>query len=361
MKTSDRIALVYAGGTIGMQIKNGELAPPRNEQDFEKACKIVTDEFSDRYDVGVDFKYFDKKDSTERTPKDWVNLYEILKNLQESYSSIVVAHGTDTLANTSSAISYAFSHPSNPQESSQSSSIIFTASQQPIYTSSGDGKFNLYHSLEVSLQMQAHKLNRVVISLWDKVHLATRAVKNHDTRYDAFESPASQPIGRITASGVSISHFLQSIKLNPEISSPNFSEGVATLELSPSTPSGIIQLLSRTERTKVLILKTLGAGNVPSRLIPEIKSLSEAGGIVVITSPFAGGSVGSSVYELGAEAVRAGAIPAGDMVPPAVDAKCAWFIANGINDRKQFSEKLQTDYVGEISEESLKQIPDPHA
>lgn len=70
MNKSKKIVLIYAGGTIGMQPKNGELAPPKNEKDFQYACQEVVNEFQAENEVGVDFQYFDKKDSTERTPSD---------------------------------------------------------------------------------------------------------------------------------------------------------------------------------------------------------------------------------------------------------------------------------------------------
>lgn len=342
-----KIALVYAGGTIGMQPKNGELAPPKNEMDFQNACQVVVDEFQREYKIKVEFQYFDKKDSTERTPGDWMKIHSIIKD-SKKHIAFVVVHGTDTLANTASAISFSFGHPDLPGQSSLSTPVVFTASQQPIYKNGGDGKFNLYHALETALQMYKNEINRVVISFWDKILLGTRATKTHDRKYDAFDSPAIQPIGLITSGGIEISNFIYSLKRSDKTSS-NFSDGVSTIEISPSTAKGIITTLSEAKNTRVLVLKTLGEGNVPSRLIKEICEQIEKGKIIVLSSPFAGGSVGGSVYELGAEAIRVGAIPAGDMVPPTVDAKCSWLIGNGITDSKQFAKKLQQNHTGEIS------------
>lgn len=334
-----------------MHPKNGELAPPKNEKDFKNACREVVNEFFAEYKVGVDFHYFDKKDSTERTSADWIKIYSLLEKYQKRYSAIVVAHGTDTLANTASAISFAFGHPDFPGKSSLSIPVVFTASQQPIYKSGGDGKLNLYHGLETAWQMFQGNINRVSISFWDKVLLGVRTIKTHDKRFDAFDSPAIQPIGLITSKGVEMSHFINSLIKNHK-TSPKFSDGISTIEISPSTANGIITTMTEAQHTHVLILKTLGEGNVPSRLIKEIREQSKKGKIIVLNSPFAGGSVGSAVYELGAEAIRAGAIPAGDMVHSAVDAKCSWLIGNGIISRKEFAEKLQMNHAGEISEKT---------
>lgn len=352
MNKSKQIVLVYAGGTIGMKPKNGELAPPKNEDDFKEACQAVVDEFESEYGIGVGFQYFDKKDSTERTPPDWVKIYSLIEGYQKKYLAVVVAHGTDTLANTASAISFAFGHPDKPGGSSMSIPCVFTASQQPIYKSGGDGKFNLYHGLETAWQMSQGNIDRVAVSFWDRVLLGTRAMKTHDKRYDAFDSPAVQPIGSISSGGVEMSHFVSSLARN-NLSSPNFSDGISTIEISPSTADGIITTLSEAEHTKVLILKTLGEGNVPSRLIKEIREQSDKGKIIVLSSPFAGGSVGGSVYELGAKAISEGAIPAGDMVPPVVDAKCSWLVGNGITNRDEFEKKLQENHSGEISEKKV--------
>ncbi len=348
MEKTKKIALLYAGGTIGMQPLDGELAPPKNEKDFQDACQLVVNEFKSEHEVDVDFQYFDKKDSTERIPTDWVQIYNLLKEYQKNYSAVVVAHGTDTLANTAAAISFAFGHPDFPETSSLSIPVIFTASQQPIYKSGGDGKFNLYHGLETALKMSQSNINRLVISFWDKIFLATRVMKTHDKRYDAFDSPAIQPIGLISSGGIEISDFIGSLQHNDQ-SSPNFSDGISTLEISPSTANGIITTLAEAPTTRALILKTLGEGNIPNRLIEEVSEQSKKGKIIVLSSPFAGGSVGGSVYELGGKAIRAGAIPAGDMVPPVIDAKCSWLIGNGVTDRTEFAKKLQINHAGEIS------------
>jgi len=92
MNKLGKIGLVYAGGTIGMQPKNGELAPPENEKDFENACQIVIQEFQEKYELTVDFFYFDKKDSTERTPNDWVKFYTLLEKMNRKYLAVVVTH-----------------------------------------------------------------------------------------------------------------------------------------------------------------------------------------------------------------------------------------------------------------------------
>lgn len=348
-----KILLVYAGGTIGMEVKDGALAPPQDENDFQRACLPVVEEFERKVDKMVDFKYFDKQDSTERTPMDWINLCALISEIKNTYAAVVFAHGTDTLANTAAAISLAFGHPDFPGKSSLSIPIVFTASQLPIYKNGGDGKFNLYNALEVAIELAKKAINRVSISFSYKVLLGTRAMKNHDKRFDAFDSPAVQPIGLITAGGVEISHFVKSLPVLKK-NSHKFSEGITTIEISPSTPRGIITVLAETQKTKVLILKTLGEGNVPNRLISEIEEQTKKGKIIVLSSPFAGGSVGASVYELGAKAIKAGAIPAGDMVPPAVDAKCSWLIGNGITGRDDFAIKLQQNHAGEISHRKAK-------
>jgi len=96
-------------------------------------------------------------------------------------------------------------------------------------------------------------------------------MKTHDKNYNAFASPAFQSIGLINSIGVEISHFIASLQYNEEAKSSQFSSGIVILEISPETPEGMIELLSESQKTHVLVLKTLGEGNVPKRLIKEIE------------------------------------------------------------------------------------------
>jgi L-asparaginase/Glu-tRNA(Gln) amidotransferase subunit D len=173
----------------------------------------------------------------------------------------------------------------------------------------------------------------------------------HDKKYDAFKSPAVTSVGQITSGGVELSEFFHSFIGDREVSSPKFTTGVTMLEISPTMPEGIITLVAQAEENQVLILKALGEGNVPRRLITEIKTQARQGKIIVLSSSFAGGSVGRSVYELGAEAIKAGAIPTRHMTQQTIRVKCSWLVANGITERAEFAGKLQTNYVGEISED----------
>jgi len=42
------------------------------------------------------------------------------------------------------------------------------------------------------------------------------------------------------------------------------------------------------------------------------------------------------------------------MVPPAVSAKCAWLIGNGITEAQKFAEFFQKNHAGEITTKNTK-------
>jgi L-asparaginase/Glu-tRNA(Gln) amidotransferase subunit D len=88
--------------------EKGELTSPKEPKDFEKACGTVIQQFVKSRQVKVDFILFDTKDSSDRTPEDWTKLSVLMRKIQEKYIGIVIVHGTDTLAQTASALSLGF-------------------------------------------------------------------------------------------------------------------------------------------------------------------------------------------------------------------------------------------------------------
>lgn len=360
MEKSGTIVLVYAGGTIGMKERNGALAPPHNARSFENRCRPVTRQFSEHTGVTVEFVHFDKKDSSERISQDWTDIAKIIRSVEDQCGAVVVLHGTDTMHYSAAAVSLSFTDPEHPDISSQHVPIVFTGSQQPIYMVGGDGSFNLYHALDTAYIMMRRRIRRTVISFWNEVFLGIRTVKHSDKDYPAFNSPAVPAVGQISSRGTVLSGFLGSFKEDRGIFSPLFRETItAPVTLSPLTRKGEIYEKCDPEAPSIVIVKTLGAGNVPERFISEIERANREGHIIILCSPFAAGSPqgqredgeeDSAPYILGKRAIEAGAIPAGDMVASTLDVKCAWLLGNNITSREEFAPMLGKAHAEEVTE-----------
>ncbi len=115
--TDKKICLIYTGGTIGMHRDvNGVLRPPENPEDFlHLAPELDTSEF--------DFVPLLNKDSTNMIPADWTAIAEaIYERRKEGYIGFVVAHGTDTMHFSASAVALALG-------SNLNFPVVFTGAQ----------------------------------------------------------------------------------------------------------------------------------------------------------------------------------------------------------------------------------------
>ena len=81
-------------------------------------------------------------DSSEISIYHWQSLAEMIKENYVDYDGFVVLHGSDTMAYTSSALSFMFCGLKKP--------IILTGSQLPIGIIRTDGKENLITAIEIA-------------------------------------------------------------------------------------------------------------------------------------------------------------------------------------------------------------------
>src|SRR3989338_10043857 len=115
-----KILFLYNGGTIGQIPENrgGQivLVPPKDSEVFRNACEPIIKELKKEMDII--FEFVNAKDSTNMTPNDWERLIFRVKKAQddENYDGVAIAHGTDTLAYTSTALSLAL-HSKEPGKS----------------------------------------------------------------------------------------------------------------------------------------------------------------------------------------------------------------------------------------------------
>jgi L-asparaginase len=100
-------------------------------------------------------------------------------------NGIVVAHGTDTLEETSLFVALTVATPKP---------IVFTGSMRPTTAISADGPMNLYNTVAVAGSSQAKSCG-VLVVFNDQIQAARYVYKTNTTRLDAFQSVDRGPIG----------------------------------------------------------------------------------------------------------------------------------------------------------------------
>lgn len=361
-KKTKRILFLYNGGTIGQvpEKRDGQvvLVPPKDSKVFRAACEPIIRDLKQK--LQITFEFVTAKDSTNMTPNDWEKLIFRIRKAQdeESYDGVAIAHGTDTLSYTATALALAL-HGRDSKKSGLKIPICITGAQNPIYAPGGDGRFNLENLFRVLEQAIDMGVADVLVSFWDKVLLGCRSLKLSERRFDAFRSPSYPEVGSIDSNGVHLNTKLVQMKEHARgkiALAPKFGRGVISFELAPGIDPNIVLGFITSGGVSAMIFKSLGEGNVCSEgqynLIPVIKQATEEYMVpIFISSKFPGGNAVATHYEVGLAAIRAGGIPCFDHTDVAVDVKVRWLLGNGIaTNIAEFREAMKTSYAGEMTQ-----------
>lgn len=359
--TKNKVLFLYNGGTIGQVPEKKEnkivLVPPKDGNVFKNACGPILSHFAK--DFEIDFEIVTTKDSTNMTPNDWEKLIFRVKKAQDEqgYSAVGIAHGTDTLAYSSTALALALGG-TKPGESGLRVPVCITGAQNPIYEQGGDGKFNLENLFRTLREGINQGVADVMVNFWDRILLGCRTLKISEKDFDAMQSPAFPNVGSIDAAGVHINKNLVRKKENAldkiQIA-PKFGRRVVSFELTPGIEPSLVLGFITNGGLGAMILKSLGEGNVCSEgefsLLPAIKqAINEYMTPIFITTKFTGGNAMSTHYDVGYQAIKAGGIPCYDHTDVAVDVKVRWLIGNGIcSNIEEFRNAMKTNFAGEVT------------
>ncbi len=336
MKKISKILVLFTGGTITM-IKNadGVLGPAKDIQQIQKffpELKEIAEITSlDVCDI----------DSSDMTPETWQVLAQRIYENYQNYDGFVITHGTDTLAYTASALSFALPNLNKP--------VILTGAQKPISDLGSDSPFNIFNSFKVAV---SGAIREVAIVFDTKIMRGNRCSKRHAKKIDAFWSPQFPLLGEI---GVDIkyfphhdthhSHSHSRLKLQDK-----FDSNIISLNLFPGFMPTIFEKIIEEKIYKGIILRGFGAGNIPTNntIAPWIKRAIEQKIPVVLISPCPGGTTYLSLYQTGQAALKAGVISAKDMTWEASTVKLMWALAQN-SDFEKIRDIMEKNIAGEIS------------
>lgn len=361
MKDKSKVLFIYHGGTIGQMSKVVEgktvLTSPTDGKEFEEVCRPIIEGLKSNASMEVSFEVMTTKDSTNLAPNDWEKLIHRIKKAQdvEGYQAIGIAHGTDTMAYTTTAVALGLH---GKDKSGLKIPVVFTGAQNTVYERGGDGHFNLenlFRTINVAMEIGVAD---IIVNFWHRILLGCRMLKVSEKEFDAFRTPAYPDVGYIDSNGVHLDGKLVKNRTNSGeniVLSPKFGRGTVSIDLSPGLEPSIILGFIANGGISAMIFKSLGEGNVCSEgeysLLPAIKSATEDYATpILLTTKFAGGKVGSAHYEPGLLAIKAGGVTCGDHTDVAVEVKAKWLIGNAIcADADGFRKAMATSFAGEVT------------
>lgn len=313
MKT--KILVIYTGGTIGM-IKDPETAQLKSV-DFN----LIYDHVPELKRLNVELttiSFENPIDSSEINIENWKAMALMIEEAYNTYDGFVILHGSDTMAYSSSALSFMFDGLRKP--------IIFTGSQLPIGTIRTDGKENLITAIEIAAAKADNGealIQEVAVYFDYKLFRGNRCTKVSAEHFEAFKSPN---YSELASAGVHIiynyQYFYRTSK-NELTVNYDLSTNVALLKLYPGIDFNLYKGLFDINNTKAVILETFGAGNSPSSTIFRtlLEDFITAGGIVLNITQCNSGSVKQGMYATSSMFEQLGVISGIDMTTEAAVTK----------------------------------------
>lgn len=315
-----RICVLYVGGTFGMRptaagyVPDGALAA-------SLAAVLPAAGTGGMPDWEL-VEYARLIDSAEAGPADWHTIATDIAARYAHYDGFVVIHGTDTMAYTASALSFALRGLRKP--------VIVTGSQIPLCVPRSDARNNLLGAMQLAAE---HPLPEVGLYFHDRLLRGNRATKVASADLAAFDSPNHPPLARIGIDTVvDTARVLPMPAAEAFELAPSAGHEVAVLRLYPGLVVSRLQQMLAPPLAGVVLL-TYGAGNGPVSMPGFLHALGEAsarGTVVVNISQCLRGSVDPSKYATGSALAAAGVVGGYDMTVEAAVTKLHHLVAQGL-------------------------------
>ena len=337
------ILIIYTGGTIGM-IENPET---HTLQPFDFTHLIDNVPKIKMLDYTIENIQFNPPlDSSDMNPKYWMEMARAIEENFDRFDGFVVLHGTDTMSDTASALSFMLENLHKP--------VIITGSQLPIGEVRTDGEENLITALQIAAATDindAPMVQEVAILFENYLWRGNRSTKMSADNFNAFKSNNYPSLAKI---GLGI-HFNEEALMRAVMKRPlkvryAMDTNVMFLDLNPGISEEILRHQLSTPGIKGIVLKTFGAGNAPTYLwfLDAIRDAVDRGIVIVNVTQCVNGGVHTKRYLSGDRLAAAGVISGHDMTSEAAITKLMYLFGLGLPPA-EVRKYLECSLCGEVT------------
>lgn len=342
------VLILSTGGTIASRVdyRTGAVRSAISASDLYG----VVPELSDiaRVDTEIAFSLY----SENITQQHWSELAKtVAKRIDAGVDGVVIAHGTDTMAYTSAALSFALQNLPVP--------VIVVGAQRSSDRPSSDAATNLIGAVKAAGEAPFAEvglaMHEKVSDLGIVVHRGVKVRKCHTSRRDTFKSINGFPITRIQDGRVTMltDKYVGRDSKRKLVLKPSFSAKVALVKFYPGLDPAVIDWYVE-KGAKGILLEGSGLGHVSKFCFGSIKNAVAQGVVVALASQCIWGRVNMNVYDTGRDLLALGVIPTDDMFPETALVKLMWSLGQ-TEDPKEAVKLLKTNVAGEFSPRTLPQ------
>tara|TARA_Y100000310_G_C20483314_1_gene715728 strand:- start:47 stop:973 length:927 start_codon:yes stop_codon:yes gene_type:complete len=285
----------------------------------------------------------------------------VKKEAESGADGIIITHGTDTLAYTSAALSFALEYLNIP--------ILLVGAQRSSDRGSSDAFLNLLcacqyitksNFCEVGICMHESTEDKSCLIL-----SATKTKKFHTSSRDAFKSINTSPIARVYAKGsyenISSQHQTKQDEKTSKLKQTLFKENLK-IGILKAHPNLNAKEILNYKGFNGLIIEGTGLGHLPinemdkntkenSKILRAIKTMAKNMPLFM-TSQCTHGRINMNIYATGRKLKEAGILgDYNDMLTETAFIKMAWLLSNYT--KQQAKQMMSENLRGEISKRTL--------